>query len=171
MKDNNGITLVELIIVIALICIIGTGAYLTMNSLQGVNVSKTSSLIYNEIINTRIETMSKVDKTYLYIYKNTSDRNYYLYSSSSNSLNKLQLDALTKSTKIGNRGIVISYKKNTDLPSDLETILDNTNYILIYFNRSTGAFESDYSTITVRNTAYNEKTIRMIKETGKIYYD
>jgi prepilin-type N-terminal cleavage/methylation domain-containing protein len=171
MKDNKGITLVELIIVIALICVIGTGTFLTMNSLKGVNVSKASSLIYDEIISTRVETMSKVDKTYLYIYKNTNDANYYIYSSSINSLNKVQLDAVTSSPKIGNKGIMISYKKNTDLPSDDETYLDNTNFILIYFNRSTGAFESDYSIITVGNGADNEKTIRMIKETGKIYYE
>lgn len=162
MKINNkAFTLIELVIVITIMVILVTGTLGGIRSITVVNTKNASRKIDAALSKLRLENMTKVPKSYLYIY----NINNALYMNTSDLSNiTVGSDNIDESgIRLGNN-IRLSYITFYGNRDDLE----NGEAIRLSFSRSSGAFLSDYEYLILSSSDNaNMETIRCIKETGK----
>lgn len=158
MKSNNkGISLIEIILVVAMLAILSTGSITIYKSLGYANTTKAVKLIDDGMSKIRIHTMSRTDKQYLYLY-NIGGTVYMKISSEVNPV----LADLNATTGIKfAKNISFRYKDATG-----EHSLTSGSNICIYFKRVTGAFDSDIQYIKL-SSGNNASQITCVKETGK----
>ena len=68
-KDHRGLSMIELIIVLAVLAILSTGAIGIYRSLGFANTKKAAVYIDNLLTRARLDTMSKKDRPYIYLYQ------------------------------------------------------------------------------------------------------
>ena len=68
-NNNTGFTLIETIIVIAILVIFASFTVLYMGHLRAVNVRQAANQVYTSLDKLQVKTMSKTDIPHLYIYK------------------------------------------------------------------------------------------------------
>lgn len=170
MQNNKGFSLIELVVVIAIVAVLAGGSVLGIGSLAGWRVTNCASDIDSAMKNTRVNAMSK-SSAYMQI-RCDSDGKYFLMESGK------QEDSIAK----GN----VSIRYETD-KGDVVDITDGSSLILSY-NRSSGAFmpiitnvagDGTYTFLTDSGGAYvycrkiivtngrKTKTITLVKDTGK----
>lgn len=167
MKGNNkGFSLVELLIVIGILAIIGSGAFMSFNVIHNANVNNSAGTINSTLAAIRMNNMSKVQTQYLQIYRVGGDYYYRIDD-------KAKIDFNYRLRKLGTSSTNISY-----ITTNSTRISDNHG-ISISFNRSgecklynsDGSLNSaDLNGITFYNSTRN-KSIRILPAIGKHYLD
>lgn len=159
MKSNNkGFSLVEMIIVIAVIAILAGASVTFFGHVRYANTQKTVESIDSAIDKLQSNAMSKSNNSYLYIYK-LSD-GYYMktvdtyYDTFATSI----FD--TNGTKIAD--------KQTEIYIDSETgtLVDGTNFVCIRYKKS-GVFDDKTNASKLVIKGNGTYTIALVKETGK----
>lgn len=167
-NKNTGYSMIELIIVIAILAILSSGTFYTLNYIKYANTLKCAKEINFMIDKVKLEAMSKIDKPDLYIYK--FGDNYYMKASSI-------IPTLDETgIKIGGHGIDIYYQGSGETS---DSLLDASKIIRMGFSRSTGAFLNNGSPAspgTITDPVFYNKiiikgrkthTITMYETTGK----
>lgn len=177
MKQNQGYTLIELIVVIAVIAVLAFGTVMGSGMLGGYRVQKCVDDIDGALNETLVNAMSREACT-LTLSRDAEGRCY------------LQMTGRQKE-KIADKSITISYGKSGFTG---KTKLSFTEPLILSYERSSGAFlpiitnirnaESGYyiyltaggtdvycTDITVSMGARTSSTIRLTRETGKHYIE
>lgn len=151
---EQGFSLVELIIVIAILAILTGGVGYGLSSLEAADAKKCAYNIKSGIGRAKSETMSKTKPTNLFLYRYDGD--YYLKYS--------QADSVT----LDNKGEDIGGSRTT-IEFDDGSSLSDGNVRKISLARKDGSFTEGPITITVSgNSTY---TLKLIHSTGKYFIE
>lgn len=156
--DNNGISLIEIIVVVVIIAILSTGGMVVISRMRYTDTLKVANEIDLTMSKVRLETMSKDGKQYIYLY-NIDDTIYMKLSQETDRV--LAALDVTSGKKLS-VNTALYYKS---LSGD-EVKLEHNQYITISFKRSSGAFDTNLEYIKLNNTG-STHTIYCVKETGK----
>lgn len=172
-NQNKGFSMVEVMVVVAILAVIGGISFSLLNVVPQRHVSSCAESLITHVEKTRTDAMSYQDAT-LYIYQE-SDGIYVREDVTKNGSVETG-----ERIKIGESGIKVSFKD-----SALEHSLGDGHYLQLLFDHSTGGFEDRYnftddsglldvgqacSGITVSVEDY-EIDLKLSKQTGKISYD
>lgn len=160
-NHHKGFSMIELIIVIAIIGIFTAMATLGFGYLQSGNVKSAAKNIDSTLTKLKLDTMKQSNQPVMYIYKKGSD--YYMYCTANDFTVPGTGDAAV-GKKIGNSNVKITASKGGS-----EQNLNTGGSFQIKFKKGNGAFSSDYTHIYVRHSDGKGITydIEMVKETGK----
>lgn len=171
-KNNDGFTIVELIVVIAMLAIFIGAVSVNVGRINGYDAKEGYKKISSAITENKIETLGKAKMTgdiYLEIYRDDSDRNLYVQTIHNGRSSK----DVVKKTKLNKRGRAsVSYELSDG--TKVENV-GNSNPLVICFNRASGAIVdindgykvSDLKYIYITAGSY-EYTIELVPETGKV---
>jgi type II secretory pathway pseudopilin PulG len=157
-RNNEGITLVEIIVVVIIIALLSTGGLVVISRMRYTDTLKVAKEIDLTMSKVRLETMSKDGKPSIYLYN--IDDTIYMKLSSEIDGDLADLDE-TSGKKLSIK-TALYYKS---ISGD-EMKLEHDQYIAISFTRSSGAFDTDFEYIKLQNTG-STHTIYCVKETGK----
>ncbi len=160
---REGFSLVELIIVIAIMAILSGGALLSYNLVRSADTKGTAYDIDSELTTLRSETMAKAGTTYMHLYRYNDE--YYIDVTSSESFS-----AWGEGTKIGDSRVTV-----TIVYSEwYKVTLSNWSVFTIRYQKKDGAFYSsgDFPIeIDVTSDGATGYAVYMIKNTGKHYVE
>lgn len=156
LRDNTGITLVEIIIVIAIIGILVGSSVMMIGHLHYADTQKVMKTIDSSLDQLRVKTMSKSGDSYLYIYHLSSG--YYADILPDN-LSSFDGSKLTKNgTKLSNNTIKIC--------QDGSELAENSYMKIAYTKQAT--FDSADTTVhTILIDGVPEYSITLVYDTGK----
>ncbi len=154
--NQKGFSLVELIVVIAIMGIVAVGGLISMSLVSGQNAKGCCEELESYIQQTRMTAMSRADAT-LKIYTK-SDGVY------------VRLSTASEEVRIGKVGISASY---VDTGGNTVNLTSGTE-LEISFDRSSGAFKplgggTNYCDKIVLKQGERIYTLKMIPRTGKFY--
>lgn len=125
--DQKGFTIVELVIVTAVVTIMASLSLTMLGRIKYANTEKMVNYVYDALKKLQITAMSKSDPYYLHIYKE-GDEYYYITSTSSTYLSSMGTNGTslggnikifkvvgalgTEEEIVGNKRIAISYRKD-----------------------------------------------------------
>lgn len=171
-KNNDGFTIIELIVVIAMLVIFIGAVSVNVGRITGYDAKEGYKKISSAITENKIETLGKAKMTgdiYLEIYRDDSDRNLYVQTIHNGRSSR----DVVKKTKLNKRGRAsVSYELSDG--TKVENV-GNSNPLVICFNRASGAIVdindgykvSDLKYIYITAGSY-EYTIELVPETGKV---
>lgn len=159
---NKGVTIIEMILVVAIIAMLTTGVAVLANHIAFADTQKTSRLIGSTLDKLRLETMTQDTRQYLYLYK--VGTNVYMKVSEKDVAADAALD-VASGTKIG-RDMQVVYKET----GGTDTELVPGASLMIYYKRSSGAFLSNYEFLTFNHAGRSAK-ILISKDTGRYEYE
>lgn len=156
---NNGFTLIEMIIILAILAIVSTGTIISISRIGYANTVKAAKNIDSAMDKIRLDTMTKKEKQYLYLYNR--DGVLYMKISSDAAERDEDLDADT-GTRLASKVSLFYISDSTSVE------LSDGDAICIHFMRSSGAFSTDYEYLRLEGSG-KIATIQCVKETGKHY--
>ncbi len=163
-KDNAGYSLVELVIVIAIIALIISTVFYSAVMVFGANAKSCANNIQRAIADCKVTTMGK-SSAYMELYRDTDQNVYtkmYVWDSSSGSYTEAEPQ------KVGTGRVYVAYKPEG---ATTETELVAGSKIEIRFDRASGGFAEDgsgntYELLRVQAGSKNYE-ITLTKLTGK----
>lgn len=129
-QNNNGYSLVEIIIVIAIMAILTGGVFFSIGMVFGANAKTCANDIKNAISQCKVNAMGKSDAT-LEIYRDSTNQCIYARQWIKESYGWQAKEA----EKISNAKVYVTYTVN-----GIDYELDGTKPVFIGFNRSSGGF-------------------------------
>ena len=155
-RNRNGFSMVEIIMVIAVMGLLASSAFSLTNYLKYADVQKALKTIEDQINKLQVTSMSKKDKQEIRIYKVGNDT-YLKVGPASMTLDN-------QGIKLGNSAVVI---KGVDSAGG-EFPVTATSTIKVKYQRS-GIFSTDTNVEKImvcgKNTTY---TIKLLQNTGKV---
>lgn len=178
MGKNKGITLVEIIIVVAIIGIFAGGVALTFSIVNSADVTGCTQSIDSTLEKTKNECMTKANARYMVLYKSTDPDHsgFYVGSVQSNALASFTPNP-DADTKVGGAKLQITVTPESGPPIDVAS-----NAVYFTFDRSSGAFKNVYkgipatdalkcpASITVTNGS-RTSVIHCVQATGKHFIE
>lgn len=164
--NDKGFSLVELLVIIGMLAIISSGAFMGFNTIYNANVNNSASTINSTLSAVRMNNMSKIQVHYLHIYR-VDGFNYYRVA------DKAKIDFDYKLHKLGSADTNVSYiidKSNSIRITDDNGIsigFERTGECKLY-NKDGTDNSGDITGITFFN-ATRDKTIRILPTLGKHY--
>lgn len=165
MKSNRGFSLVELIVVIALMAILTGVGVISVGMIGGFKATECSKNIESLLNKVRIDTMGK-NSAYVHIYQ-AADGSYY-----AEYVTKAGSSTNTSTVQIGKKSVNVTYADESDLTNF--KAVDSVG-IYLQFERSSGALmHPEAAPMTSRvvkiKVTQNSKVIviSIYPETGKI---
>lgn len=157
MKDNNkGFSLVELIVVVAILAIISTASFSAIGYLNLANAEKCATKIDIGLGKLKTMNMSSGSATYMHLYR--YNNGYYIAFSED--------DTYTPDDKgelIGNSSVTVTCGGST---------LENNDVVSISVRKKDGAYTvPDVPTYTITVTNEATRKITLVTNTGKHYRD
>lgn len=160
MKDNNeGFSLVELIIIIGIIAVVTSVAYFGFGYLSMARAKGCATRINSGLSTAKTQTMSKALPSNLFIYK--YDDNYYLKYSENDTV-ALDEDG----EKIGSGAISITMK---DASGSTTTLANGSSY-RIKIARHDGSYKEAPQTITITDSS-STYIVYLVRDTGKHFIE
>lgn len=166
MRDNKGYSLVELVVVIAIMTILAGVVTVSIRSVFGTEAKQCAANMQSQINNTKQMTMAK-SRVDLKIYVGT-DGAYYadmqVYAA-----NQTDIESTT-TTKLGKKSVKVEYTTDSYMADNSFNTLTSTNPFVIEFDRSSGALKNPSACVRgIRITKGNHvKKITIYPETGKV---
>lgn len=167
LRDNNkGFSLVELIIVIAIMCVLGVGTVATIGIINNAKVKSCAKSIYTSIGRVKTNTLAKEGehsssdgvseyKNKFEVYKN--DKNQVFIRETVN--------GYAEEKMVGTNGVTVRYSKGGGSESTL-----GATPIACTFDRSSGVVSNcDFDTIIISG-GKRRYTIKLLVNTGKIIF-
>ena len=165
MKNNRGLSLIEVVVVLAIMAVVAGAGLSFMTLLTSNRVKECTNKISSTISKVRVDAMSKSKDSsgsdyYLELYKG-ADGKYYI---------RKHLDSTIVEEIVGGSNLTITYTEN-DLSASTYTI-SASEILTIKFDRTTGGFKPTHGTnyckkIVVSNGS-KSKTIVISPRTGKV---
>lgn len=129
-RNNRGYSLIELIVVVAILAILSTGVIGYFGLLSNSSAKETMTKLKTAMTNTRTQAMSKAQASLL-IYE--QDGEYYV---------QLTINGAEESPiKVGNSRVYVTYTKSNALDQSLPIPSKEAGGLRIEFNRDTGGFK------------------------------
>lgn len=172
-KDRRGMSLVEIIIVIAIIGILASVTFSMYGHIRQVNTKKVVEEVETELKRQRLSAMTKAGKSYLYLYG--LEDGYYMKSSAVKMESFDTVFFTADGMKICGKNAVI-YKDSVSAANEITR--DNGIFIRISYKKS-GVFDYGQPAGEEKNTntecliieGSSVYQIRLVEETGKYYVE
>lgn len=127
--NNKGFSLMELVVVIAILGVISVGGIITMGLIFSASGKEASAKLNSALLKTRTEAMSKASAS-VEIYEDSADSKYYIaYTIAGNRQNPIM---------IGDTRVEISY---ADSNGSSKSLTSGGQPLVLSFERDTGAFK------------------------------
>ncbi len=158
-KDNSGLSLVELVIVIVIMALLTGSGISIVAGVSNARVKSCAQSIYTDLNRVKTNTMAKEKGN------GTSANDYYfgLYRSGDDVILKERINGSDTLKTIGGKGVTVQYSSTE---GGSKTSL-GSGEITCKFNRSSGGvLSSDFSEIFVSNSLHEWRVV-VYKATGK----
>ena len=163
--NQKGVTLVEIILVIAIIGILASTSVMLIGHLRYADTQKTVETVNSSLDKLQVQTMSKAATPHLYIYH--LNDGYYL---------KIMNDDVKSfdSSKFDKKGVKLSNNRvDIYMESKSGTKVDGNKFIKIVYKKS-AAFDKDTDRTNVSQIVIDgvgTYTVKLIEETGKHFIE
>lgn len=166
--NQRGVTLIEIIIVIAMIGILTGGSVLFLGHLHYADTEKVVKTLDSALDELQVKNMSKADTYYMYVYD--AGNGYYMKTMTDDltSFDSSKLD--TDGIKLANHTIEI-YGIGNDASGSRITLDGTTNYIKISYTKSASFQESETNVKQICIDGMPEYSISLVFDTGKHFID
>ncbi len=167
MKNNQGFSLIELVIAIAILAIVSVGSFSAMGYLSMANSSKCASRIDSSLTRLKSKNSAEASSTFMHLYR-YNDRYYINYSDQPSYVP--DASNYEEGEEIGNSRITISYQEG-DLSASSVTIQDGdckTFGIRKKDGSFTGTLEPTCVISIIGQSTYK---VTLVTNTGKHFRD
>jgi prepilin-type N-terminal cleavage/methylation domain-containing protein len=175
MRNNQGFSLIELMVVITILAVLISGVGINLRLLSFTDTERVIKEVDSALSKLQLETMSQGNQNHYLIleWDNTEKAYYICFATSSSVLTQENWATSTKTVtnrkKLAAESITITYSNQTDGSSSI-LLRDAKPVLLISFMPSTGAFQSSCKQIVIESSG-KTKTLHMIGITGNHYID
>ncbi len=161
LRDQNGITLVEIIIVIAMIGILASTSVMLIGHLHYADTQKVVQTLDSSLDALQVKTMSKTGKYYMYVYR--IDNSYYMQILPDD-ISGFDASKLTKDgTRLCNSTITI-YGRSGGASSE---VTDQSYVIKVAYTKS-ALFDSTSTNVDeIYIDGVPDYTLKLVADTGK----
>ena len=156
LRNQNGITLVEIIIVIAIVGILASTAVMMIGHLHYADTQKVVKTLDSSLNELQVKTMSKTGDYYMYVY-HLSD-GYYVQILSEN-LSAFDASRLTTDGKKLSNNTISICQDGGELPED--------GYMKIAYTKQATFDTTNTNVQTIRIDGVPEYSIQLVYDTGK----
>lgn len=156
LRNQNGITLVEIIIVIAIVGILASTAVMMIGHLHYADTQKVVKTLDSSLNELQVKTMSKTGDYYMYVY-HLSD-GYYVQILSEN-LSAFDSSRLTTDGKKLSNNTISICQDGVELPED--------GYMKIAYTKQATFDTTNTNVQTIRIDGVPEYSIQLVYDTGK----
>lgn len=160
LRDHNGITLVEIIIVLAILGILTTTVVGILGHLHYADTQKVVKTLDSSLDALQVKTMSKTGSSYMYVYK--SGNNYYMKTTSSNLSSFDDTVLNSDGTRLCNNTIKI-----WKVSAGTKTEVTGTTYIKIAYTKTALFDTTNTNTDSIYIDGVPNYTLTLVQDTGK----
>lgn len=180
MKDNRGFSLVEIMVAIAIIGVLIGASVLSINMVTRANVDKGMKLVTDGMSKLQTECLSKSKPTYMFIYQDSSDGDYYMKYSKTlhTSVSDIMSDS-QEAEMIEDDNVVLYYiiEKQENGINSINLISGN-NFVAITYNKGDSSVIAYANGSTKLSTLIRieagagdkEAYVNIAYETGKVNF-
>lgn len=182
MRDNKGFSLVEVLVALAIIGVVVAASTLSINMITRANVEKGMRLVESTMGKLQTECTSKSKATYMYVYQDSSDSDFYIKVSKKlhTSVADIMSDS-AEASRIETSGVDMYYTTATTEngvsagPHDIK----GNAFVAITYNKSDSSIigyangTNKVSTL-MRIEAYGASKVALVEmayETGKVTFE